>query len=117
MGLILLAGGLLWQFGIIDPLKMLDSAGPTAGKNAQPLTQKVPPKTSPQLPPSPPSSQVKEESAKTLVTKGPAAEAKQEPAPEVKVQVVAEKSVQETRSPVPASEPAVEKKVDPCGES
>jgi len=49
VGLILLAGGLLWQFGIIDPLKMLDSAGPTAGKNAQPLTQKVPPKTPPQL--------------------------------------------------------------------
>ena len=111
VGLILLAGGLLWQFGIIDPLKMLDSARPTAGKNAQSLKQKVPPKTSPQLPSSPPPSQVKEESAKTLVTKGPGAEAKQEPAPEVKVQVVVEKSVQEARSPAPATKLAVEKKV------
>jgi capsular exopolysaccharide synthesis family protein len=114
VGLILLAGGLLWQFGIIDPLKMLDSAGLTAGKNAQPLTQKVPPKTLPQLPPSQPPSQVKEESAKTLVTKGPGAEAKQEPAPEVKVQVVVEKSVQEARSPAPATKPAVEKKIVPA---
>ena len=106
VALILLAGGLLWQFGIIDPLKMLDSSpGPDPGKKVQPLAQKVPPRT----PPSPPP-QVKQEAGKSPVAKAPVAVVKQEPAPDVKVQVAAEKSLQETRPPVPAAKPAIEKK-------
>ena len=114
VGLILLAGALLWQFGIIDPLKMLDSSpGPDPGKSAQPLARKVPLKTPAPPPPSPPS-QVKQESGKSPVAKAPVAEVKQEPAPDVKVHVAAEKSLQETRSPVPAAKPAIEKKVVPA---
>ncbi len=47
VGLILLAGGLLWRFGIIDPLQMLNSAEPGPGQSGQPLAQKVPPKPPP----------------------------------------------------------------------
>jgi polysaccharide biosynthesis transport protein len=107
-GLILLAGGILWHFGIVDPLKPADSAKPAPEKTVQSLAQKVPPK-----PPSPPPPQVKQESAKTPVEKAPVTAAKQEPAPEVRAQVVAEKLPQQTGSTVPAAKPAVEKKTIP----
>jgi succinoglycan biosynthesis transport protein ExoP len=99
-GLILLAGAILWQFGMMDLPKAPDSAKPAPHKTAQPLAQKVPPKS-----PSPPPSQVKQESPNPPAAKGPVAAAKQEPAPVVKVQGVA---------------PAVEKKMVPvekAGES
>jgi succinoglycan biosynthesis transport protein ExoP len=113
VGLILLAGGILWHFGIMDPLKTPDSAKPVPDKTAQPIAQKVPSKP-PSPPPPSPSSQVKQESAETPVAKPPVAAPKQEPAPEVKAQAVAEKSPQETRSPVPAVKPTVEKKAVPA---
>jgi len=79
VGLILLAGGILWHFGILDPLKAPESAKPAPDKTVQPVAQKVPPK-----PPTPPPPQVKQEIAKTLEAKAPVAQAKQEPTPEVK---------------------------------
>jgi len=112
VGLILVVGGLLWHFGIVDPLKVLDSAKPVPDKTVQPIARKVPPKP-PSLPPPSPASQVKQESAKTLPAKAPPAVVKREPPPEAKVQVVAEKSLQETRPPVPAAKPAVENKAVP----
>ena len=108
VGLILLAGGLLWRFGIMDPLKTTNSAEPVLDRTAQPLAQKVPPK-----PPSPLPIQAKQESRETLGVKPSVEIPKQEPAAEVKIQVVAEKSLQETGLPVPVAKPAVEKKVVP----
>ncbi len=111
-GVILLAGGILWHFGIMDPLKAPDSAKPVPDKAVQLPVQKVPPK--PPSPPTPsPPSQVKQESAQTPAAKAPAAAEKQEPAPQANVQVVAEKPSQETRSPAPAAKPAAEKKAVP----
>jgi len=108
-GLILLAGGILWHLGIMDPLKAQDSAKPAPDKAVQLPVQKVPPK--PPSPPAPsPPSQVKQESVKTPAATAPAAQEKQEPAPQPTVQAAAEKPVQETKSPAPAVKPAAEKK-------
>jgi polysaccharide biosynthesis transport protein len=101
VGVILLAGGFLWQSGLMDSEKAMESAKPVQNKTAQPVAHKTPPK-----PPSPPPPQVKEESAKAPEAKAPAAQAKQEPAPEVKVQVAA--------PPAPTPKPAVEKKTVPA---
>jgi len=111
-GVILLAGGIVWHFGIMDPLKAPDSAKPVPDKAVQLPVQKVPPKAPSPPAPSPPS-QVKQESAKTPAAKAPAAAEKQEPAPQASVQVVAEKPSQETGSPAPAAKPAAEKKAVP----
>jgi capsular exopolysaccharide synthesis family protein len=100
-GAILLAGGILWQSGLIDPEKATESAKPVQDKTVQPAAQKVPPK-----PPSPPPPQVKEESVKAPEAKAPVAQTKQEPAPEVKAQVAT--------PPAPAAKPAVEKKTVPA---
>jgi len=100
-GVILLAGGILWQSGLMDPEKATESAKPVQDKTVQPAAQKVPPK-----PPSPPLPQVKEESAKATEAKAPVAQAKQEPAPEVKAQIAT--------PPAPAAKPAVEKKTVPA---
>jgi cell division protein FtsN len=117
-GLILLAGAVLWQFGIIGLPRTTDSAKPAPHKTAQQLVRKVPPKPS-----SPPAPRVKQESANPPAAKVPAAKApapavKQEPAPAVnKVQAVvrevAEEPLHETRPPVPAPKQAVEKKTVP----
>jgi len=111
-GVILLAGGIVWHFGIMDPLKAPDSAKPVPDKAVQLPVQKVPPKAPSPPAPSPPS-QVKQENAKTPAAKAPAAAEKQEPAPQANVQVVAEKPSQETRSPAPAVKPATEKRAVP----
>lgn len=101
VGLVLAVGGILWHYGIVDPLKPLDSAKPVPDKTVQPIAQKVVDK-------------VKQEGAKTaLPAKAPPAVVKQESPPEAKVQVVAEKPLQETRPPIPAAKPAVEKKAVP----
>jgi polysaccharide biosynthesis transport protein len=98
VGLILLAAGVLWHFGIVDPLKASESVNPVPSKPFQPVAQKVPPK--PLSPPSAsPAPQVNQESAKTLVSSAPVAQVKQEPAAEVKVQVAVEKPLQEIRLP------------------
>jgi capsular exopolysaccharide synthesis family protein len=111
-GLIFLAGGILWHFGIMHPLGTRDSAKPVPDKTVPRLVQKAPPK--PPSPPAPsPPSQVKQEITKTPAAKAPAPAEKQEPAPQANVQVVVEKPPQETRSPAPAATPATEKKAVP----
>ena len=98
VGLILLAAGILWHLGIVDPLKASESAHGVPDKTLQPVAQKVPPK--PPSPPAPsPAPQVKQESAKSLESKAPVAQVKQEPAEEVKVQVAVERPLKESRPP------------------
>jgi succinoglycan biosynthesis transport protein ExoP len=92
-GLILLAGAILWQFGIINLPKTPDPAKPAPHKTEQAVAHKVPPKPSSVPPP-----QVKQERTNPPATTTPAAAEKQEPTPAVKVQEVA---------------PAVEKKTVP----
>jgi capsular exopolysaccharide synthesis family protein len=111
--LILLAGGALWHFGIMDFPKTQEPAKPVPEKIVQPPAPKAPPKPPAPSPPSPPST-MKQESAKPPVETAPAAAQKQEPPPPPKAQVVAEKSLQETRTPAPAARPAVEKKAAPA---
>jgi capsular exopolysaccharide synthesis family protein len=103
-GLILLAGGVLWHLGILDPL--------SAPEPAKPVPQKVAPKPSVPTPPSQPT-QVKQESAKAPAPKAPAAAEKQEPAPQPKAQAASESPPQESRPPVPAVKPATEVKAVP----
>ena len=124
VGLVLLAGAILWHLGIMDSMRTVESPQPVPKKTAQPLVQKVPPKPIPPPAVSPPSP-VKQESAKPLVAKAPVAAPKQEnppvtkspegapkqePPPAAKVPAVAATPPQETPSPVPSVKPTVEKK-------
>ena len=107
-GLILLAGGLLWHFGVLESTPS-EPVQPVPDKTIPPPAQKAPPK-----PPSPPapslSSPVKQESAPTPAAKAPAAAERQEPAPQPTAPAVAVKPPQVTQPAAPAAKPATEKK-------
>ena len=108
-GLIILAGGILWHFGIMDSRKAPDSAKPVPDKTVKLPVQKLQPQ--PPSPPAPsPPSEVKQEIAKTPAAKAPAAAEKQEPAPQPNVQAVAEKPPLVTPPAAAAAKPATGKK-------
>lgn len=116
LAVLLIAAGLLWHFGILDPVKEFDSSEPIPDKKSPPLAQKVSPRAAPK--PSPaalPPSQVKEEKAKeeSVKTEGPRSPvtaAKPESVPEVKVQAVQDKPSPVVPLPVQTAKPALEKK-------
>ncbi|MCU0596365.1 MAG: SPOR domain-containing protein, partial [Desulfobacterota bacterium] len=112
VGLILIAAGILWHLGILDPSKAQESAKAGRDKTVQPAALKAPPR-----PPPAPAPPVKQESAKTVETQAPVAQAKQEPVQEFRVQAATEKPQQETLPSAPPLPPAVEKNTAPLAKA